>query len=180
MIIPFRDRRPSIHESAFVDPGARISGDVTLLEDSAVYFGSVIRGDDDSVLIGPETGVLELCLIEAPSGHPVEVREALVSHSSVIHGAKVMEDAVVGIGAKILDGAVVGEAAVVGAGALVPPGREVPPATLVLGIPAKVARELSEEEIKEFRRERKIVIEKAKVYKGYFERLAQRPNRPIE
>lgn len=180
MIIPFRDKRPFIHESAFVDPGARIAGDVTLLEDSAVYFGSVIRGDDDSVVIGPETGVLELCLIEAPSGHPVEVSRALVSHSAVIHGAKVMEDAVIGIGARVLDGAVVGEAAVVGAGSLVPPGKEVPPASLVLGIPAKVVRELSEDEVRKFRREREVVIEKAKIYKGYFDQLIEGSYRPIQ
>ncbi len=165
MIIPFGDRRPFIHETAFIDPGARIAGDVTILEDSAVYFGSIVRGDDDSVVIGPEAGILELCLVEAPAGHPVEVRRALISHSAVVHGAKVMDDAVVGIGARVLDGAVVGEGAVVGAGALVPPGKEVPPATLVLGIPAKVVRELSEEEIKAFRRERETVLEKAKVYR---------------
>ncbi|MDK2372578.1 MAG: gamma carbonic anhydrase family protein [Candidatus Korarchaeota archaeon] len=180
MIIPFRDKRPSIHETAFVDPGARVAGDVTLLEDSAIYFGSVVRGDDDSVVIGPETGILELCLVEAPAGHPVEIRGALISHSAVVHGAKVLEDVVIGIGARVLDGAVVEEAAVVGAGALVPPGKEIPPATLVLGIPAKVVRELSEDEIRRFRREREVVIEKAKIYKKMFSELAQGPYRSLE
>ncbi len=180
MIIPFRDRRPSIHETAFVDPGARIAGDVLVLEDSAVYFGSVIRGDDDSVTVGPETGILELSLVEAPAGHPVEVTRALISHSAVVHGAKIMEDAVVGIGARVLDGAVVGEAAVVGAGALVPPGREIPPASLALGIPARVIRELSEEEIRKFRSERQVVLEKAKVYREIFRSLAEGPYGSLE
>ncbi len=169
-MIPFKDKRPYIHETAFIDPGARIAGDVSILEDSAIYFGSVIRGDDDSVVIGPETGILELCLVEAPAGHPVEVRRALISHSAIVHGARILDDAVVGIGARVLDGAIVREGAVVGAGALVPPSKEVPPATLVLGIPAKVIRELSEDEIRKFRREREIVLEKGKIYKEFFQR----------
>ncbi len=169
-MIPFKDRRPYVHDTAFIDPGARIAGDVLVLEDSAIYFGSVVRGDDDSVVVGPEAGILELCLVEAPSGHPVEIKRALISHSAVVHGARVLDDAVIGIGARVLDGAVVGEGAVVGAGALVPPGKEVPPATLALGMPAKVVRELSEDEIKKFRREREIVIEKGKIYKEFFQK----------
>ena len=164
MIVPFMDKRPRIARDAFVDPGARVVGDVTVLEGSAIYFGSAIRGDDDGVVIGPKTGVLELCLVEAPLGHPVEIEEALISHSAVVHGARVEKDAVVGIGAKVLDGAVVGEAAVVGAGALVPPGREIPPASLAVGVPAKVVRELTEDEIRKFRAERLRVLEKAKYY----------------
>ncbi len=169
-MIPFRDRRPYVHDSAFIDPGARIAGDVSVLEDSAIYFGSVVRGDDDSVVVGPETGILELCLVEAPAGHPVEIRKALISHSAVVHGARILDDAVVGIGARVLDGAIVGEGAVVGAGALVPPGKEVPPATLVLGIPAKVVRELNEDEIRRFRKEREVVIEKGRIYKEFFQK----------
>ncbi len=176
MIVPFQGRRPWIHESAFVDPGARVAGNVSILENSAIYFGSVVRGDDDFIVIGPQSAVLELCLIEAPSGHPVEIDKALVSHSAVVHGARVKEDAVVGIGAIVLEDAVVEEGAVVGAGSVVPPGKEIPSATLVLGIPAKVVRDLSEEEIRRFRRERELVLEKAQIYKKEISRITTNAN----
>jgi carbonic anhydrase/acetyltransferase-like protein (isoleucine patch superfamily) len=109
--------------------------------------------------------VLDLCLLEAPTGRPVIVEPgALVSHQVCLHGATVQSGALVGIGAIVLDGAVVGAGALVGAGAVVPPRMEVPAGTLVLGQPAKVVRELKPAERQEVAKQLADLAAKAKIY----------------
>jgi len=157
---------PRVPESAYIDPGARIMGAVTLGEDVVVLFGSVVRGDDDTVTIGDGSAVLENSLIEAPRGHPVVIgRRVLISHGAIVHGAKIGDGALVGIGAIVLDGARVGEQAIVGAGAVVPPGREIPPRTLALGVPAKPVRELTPEELARIEEELDAVHAKKGLYR---------------
>ena len=135
--------QPLIDPQAWVDIAARIIGRVSLAAGVTIWPGAVLRADDEAIAIGQDSAVLDLALIEAPSGHPVVVEPgALVSHQACVHGATIKSGALVGIGAIVLDGAVVGEGARVGAGAVVPPRMEVPAGVLVLGAPAKVIREL--------------------------------------
>ncbi len=142
-ITPFDGQAPHIHPSAFVDRAARIIGKVRLEAGASVWPGAVLRADEEEILIGAGSAVLDLCLLEAPHGHPLVVEPgALISHQACLHGATVRSGALVGIGAIVLDGAVVDEGALVGAGALVPPGMLVPAGMLVLGAPAKPVREL--------------------------------------
>ena len=171
-IIEYNGLKPRVDPSAYIDPMARVFGDVRIGENVVVLFGTIIRGDDDSVEIGKDTAILENSLVEAPKGHPVTIgRGVLVSHGAIIHGATVGDRALVGIGAIVLDGARIGEEAIVAAGALVPPGKEIPPRTLALGIPAKPVRELSDDDIETVRRELSQVHSKAVAYR----RILPRP-----
>lgn len=146
-ITNFNDYWPEIADDAFVDISARLIGRVSIKMKASIWPGVVLRADDEEIIIGKESAVLDLSLIEAPSGHPVVVEEgALISHNACLHGATVKSGALVGIGAIVLDGAVIGEKALIGAGSVVPPGMTVPPGMLMLGQPAKPVRELKTEE----------------------------------
>jgi carbonic anhydrase/acetyltransferase-like protein (isoleucine patch superfamily) len=169
-IIALGDRAPRLDPSSFVDPSARVMGEVSLAANTSVWAGAVLRGDDDAVTIGPGSVVLEGCIVEAPRGHPVEVAaNCLVSHGAILHGCQLEEDSLVGIGAIVLDGAVVGKGTVVAAGSVVPPGSLLPPGKLVLGAPARVARDVTPEESRRVRDELARVAAKAKEYKRLFE-----------
>jgi carbonic anhydrase/acetyltransferase-like protein (isoleucine patch superfamily) len=142
-VTAFDGHMPVIAPDVFVDISARIIGRVTLEQGSSIWPGAVLRADEEAISVGADSAVLDLCLIEAPTGHPVRIEPgAIVSHSACVHGATIKRGALVGIGAIVLDGAIVGEGALVGAGALVPPGMEIPPGMLVLGQPGKAIREL--------------------------------------
>ena len=157
---------PRVPASAYVDPGARVMGAVSLGERVVVMFGAVLRGDDDTVTVGDDTVILENTLIEAPRGNPVVIgSRVLVSHGAIVHGARVGDGALIGIGAIVLDGARVGEQAIVGAGAVVPPGREIPPRTLALGVPAKPVRQLTPEELARIEEELEAVHSKKNRYR---------------
>ena len=171
-IIEYDGKKPRVPQSAYIDPLARVFGDVTLGEEVVVLYGTIIRGDDDRVVVGDRSVILENSLVEAPKGHPVNIgREALISHGAIVHGATVGDRALIGIGAIVLDGAEIGEEAIVGAGALVPPGKRVPPRTLVLGVPAKPVKELGDEDLARVREELEAVHRKAKQYR----RILPRP-----
>ena len=162
-------RTPKIHSSAFVDPMARIMGDVTLKENAVVLYGTIVRGDDDSVVVERGSAILENCVVEAPRGEPVFIgEEALVSHGAIVHGAKVGGGSLIGIGAIVLDKAEVGEEAIVAAGAVVPPGKKVEPRTLVAGVPAKPIRKLGKDDIAAVKKELEAVHRKAVLYKRIF------------
>ncbi|KMY66325.1 hypothetical protein AAU61_17860 [Desulfocarbo indianensis] len=165
LITPFDGHYPSIHSSAFVDRSARLIGRVSLAERVSVWPGAVLRADAEEITVGAGSAVLDLCLLEAPQGHPILVEPgALISHQACLHGATVKSGALVGIGATVLDGAVVGPGALVGAGALVPPGMEVPAGMLVLGSPAKAIRPLKPAEQANLAAQLRELEEKARIY----------------
>ncbi len=162
----FDGHGPQIDPTAYVDVSARVIGRVSLAAGVTVWPGAVLRADDEAISVGEGSAVLDLCLLEAPHGHPVMVEPgALVSHQVCLHGATVKSGALVGIGAIVLDGAVVGEGALVGAGAVVPPGMQVPPGVLVLGQPAKVIRELKPAERQNVATQLADLTAKAKKYR---------------
>jgi carbonic anhydrase/acetyltransferase-like protein (isoleucine patch superfamily) len=153
-IRPFGGRTPVLHASAFVADGAVVLGDVEIGEHSSIWFGTVVRGDVNSIRIGARTNIQDLSVLHVTSKtHPTVVGdEVTVGHRVVLHGCTVKDRCLIGIGSVVMDGAVVGPESVVGAGALVPPGMVVPPRTLVMGAPAKVKRELTAEEVDALRR----------------------------
>jgi len=168
-VVEFEGKRPKVHHSAFIAPGAWVIGDVTLEEDVNVWTGAVIRGDDDSIRIGARTTILENCVVEAPTGNPVSIgADTIISHSAVVHGATIGRGAIIGIGAIVLDRAEVGEGAMVGSGALVSPREVIPPGNLALGVPAKPVREVKEGEVAYMKREHERTLSKARVYKGIY------------
>ena len=165
-IYSFKDRTPRVSQSAYIDPQARIIGDVRVGDNSVVMFGSIVRGDEAPVTIGDNVVILENCIIEAPEGKPVVVDSwSLISHGAIVHGACIGSRALIGVGSIVLDGAVVEEEAIVAAGAVVPPGTVVKRRMLVAGIPAKPLREVRDSEVDKILFEVKRVIEKSKHYR---------------
>ena len=141
------DAAPTIHPSAFVAPGAAVIGDVTLGEESSVWFHTVLRGDINRIVIGPRSNVQDGAVVHLADDFGTTVGELVtVGHKAILHACTVGDEVLVGMGAIILDGAEVGARSIIGAGALVTGGKKIPPGSLVLGSPAKVVRTLSAEE----------------------------------
>lgn len=140
-------REPRVDEAAFVAPTATVVGDVTLGAGASVWYGAVLRGDVERIAVGAHSNVQDNCTLHADPGFPVGVGERVsIGHNAVVHGATVGDDCLIGMGATVLNGAVIGAGSLVAAQALVPQGMQVPPGSLVAGVPAKVRRELTEEE----------------------------------
>jgi carbonic anhydrase/acetyltransferase-like protein (isoleucine patch superfamily) len=175
LLLPFEDKVPQIHHSVFLAKGVVISGDVTIGEDSSIWYNTVIRGDIAPTVIGRRVSVQDNSTLHQSPGNPLILEdEVTVGHNVVLHSCIVRKGALIGMGAIILDGAEIGEEAMVGAGALVPPGMKVPPRTLVVGSPAKVKRELTEDDFRDFRRIRQSYVDKGKVYRKLEEQPLQR------
>ncbi|GGU40455.1 gamma carbonic anhydrase family protein [Streptomyces coeruleorubidus] len=147
MITGIGGREPEIDGTAFVAPTASVIGGVTLGVGASVWYGAVLRGDVETISVGASSNVQDNCTLHADPGFPVTVGERVsIGHNAVVHGATVEDDCLIGMGATVLNGAVIGAGSLVAAQALVPQGMVVPPGSLVAGVPAKVRRELSEEE----------------------------------
>jgi len=147
-VAPFRGISPRLHASVLVMEGGRVIGDVEIGEGSSIWPGAVVRGDVFHVRIGARTNLQDGVVVHVTTDRHATLigDDVTVGHRAVLHGCTVKERCLIGIGAIILDGAVVGPDAMVGAGALVTPGAVVPPGTLALGAPARVQRQLTEEE----------------------------------
>ncbi|MBI5564501.1 MAG: gamma carbonic anhydrase family protein [Chloroflexi bacterium] len=137
-----------IDPSVFVAAGAVITGDVYLGAQSSVWFNAVIRADTDRVVIGERTNVQDGVIIHVDAGKPCTIGNGVtIGHRAVVHGALVEDDVLIGIGAIVLSGAKIGHESILGAGTLVTGGTVVPPRSLVLGVPGRVVRSLSDEEV---------------------------------
>jgi carbonic anhydrase/acetyltransferase-like protein (isoleucine patch superfamily) len=149
MIRPFNGKQPTIHETAFIADDARIIGDVEIGEDASVWFGSVVRGDVNYIRIGARTNIQDMTMIHVSSRTHATVLEdeITVGHRVTLHGCHVESGCLIGIGAILMDGVRVGAQSLVGAGSLLTPGTQIPPRVLVLGSPARVKRELTDDEL---------------------------------
>jgi carbonic anhydrase/acetyltransferase-like protein (isoleucine patch superfamily) len=140
-------REPRIGTETFVAPTASVIGDVTLQAGASVWYGAVLRGDVERIEVGAQANIQDNCTLHADPGFPVSIGERVsVGHNAVVHGATVGDDCLIGMGATVLNGAVIGAGSLVAAQALVPQGMQVPPRSLVAGVPAKVKRQLTDEE----------------------------------
>lgn len=149
MIRKFEDKSPKIHPNAFITDDVIVIGDVEIGEDASVWFGSIVRGDVNYIRIGARTNIQDAAVIHVSSRtHPTILEEEVtVGHRVTLHGCYVERGCLVGIGSILMDGVRVGAQSLVGAGSLLTPGTEVPPRSLVLGSPARVKRELTEDEL---------------------------------
>lgn len=145
----FEGRWPSLAEGAWIAPGACVVGDVTLGSEVSVWYAAVLRGDVESISIGDRSNVQDGAVLHVTrDGYPCVIgAEVTIGHRAVVHGCRVGEGALIGIGAIVLDGARIGEEALVAAGSVVTPDAEIAPRTLVLGTPARPVRELGAEEL---------------------------------
>lgn len=168
-ITPFEGRTPQFDKTVFIDPTARLIGEVIIESGASVWPFAVLRADSNRIVIGERSVLLDKVLVESPQDHPVVIeKKVLISHGAILHGCVVREGAVVGIGAIVLDGAEVGKNSIVGAGSIVPPGMKIPDHSLVLGIPAKVARTLGEADLKRSEEQLAEAYEKSRKYLKIF------------
>lgn len=149
MIRPFRGVYPQIPESAYVDQSAQIIGDVHLGEQSSVWCNAVLRGDMYYIRIGDRSNVQDNCVLHTRTGEKPTIleEEVTVGHSVTLHGCYIEKGALIGIGSIVLDDVRVGERSLVAAGSLISPGTIIPPRSLVMGMPARVKRPLTDEEV---------------------------------
>lgn len=154
MIIPYKGISPRLHESVFVVDSADVVGDVEIGAGSSIWFGAVVRGDVHYVRIGERTNVQDNSTLHVTKDtHPLVIGDDVtIGHGVVLHGCTLLGRSLIGMGAVILDGAEIPVDTVVGAGALVTEGKKFPPGSLILGSPARVARELTTEEVEAVRR----------------------------
>lgn len=152
MIIDFEGLSPKIHPTAFIAPGAMIIGDVTIGEDSGVWFNCVLRADIDRIEIGARSNIQDGTVIHLDTGIPTIVGDDVtIGHAAIIHACTIGDGALIGMGAIILSGATIGEEAIVAAGTLVREGQDIPPRAVAMGVPAQVRRETTEEDLKRMR-----------------------------
>lgn len=166
MIRNFKDNVPKIHESCFIADSADIIGKVNIEEKCSIWFGAVLRGDCNSIHIGKGTNIQDNCTVHVGLNVSVEVGEYVtVGHNAIVHGCKIGDNCLIGMGAIILNGAEIGSDTIIGAGSLVTSGKKIPSGVLCIGSPAKVVRELTEEEKKNISVSSMHYIEEAKEYK---------------
>lgn len=139
--------RPEIDPSAYLAPTSVVLGRVALGAGASTWYHTVLRGDCESIAVGAGSNIQDNCSVHADPGYPVVVGEGVsVGHNAVLHGCVVEDGALIGMGATVLNGAHVGAGSLVAAQALVPQGMQVPPGSLVAGVPARVQRDLTQEE----------------------------------
>lgn len=149
MIINFMDKKPTVEEDVYISETSVIIGDVTLKKNTNVWFGAVLRGDADSIIIGENTNIQENTIIHVDQNEHVEVGNGCtIGHGAIIHGCQIGNNTLIGMGAIILNGAKIGNNTIVGAGSLVTQNKKFEDGVLIIGNPAKVVRNLTEEEIK--------------------------------
>jgi carbonic anhydrase/acetyltransferase-like protein (isoleucine patch superfamily) len=147
-IYSFEGIAPQIHPDAWVADEAQVVGKVALGEGSSVWYGAVIRADNDRITIGARTSIQDGCVLHTDAGFHLQVgNDCVIGHQAMLHGCQIGDCTLIGIQAVILNKARIGRHCIVGAGAFVPEGKEFPDGVLILGAPAKVARELTPEQI---------------------------------
>ncbi len=138
---------PRIHPSAWVAPGAIVLGDVTMHEDSSVFYGAVVRGDINEIVIGPRSNVQDGAVLHLSRKYGCYLGTSVtVGHKAILHACRISDEVLVGMGAIVMDGVEIGPRCIIGAGALVTAGKVIPEGSLVLGNPGKIVRTLSLEE----------------------------------
>lgn len=139
---------PQCHEQSWVAPNATVLGNVRLAEGASIWYSTTLRAESEPIEVGAGSNLQDGVTVHVDPGFPVTVGTGVsVGHNAVLHGCTVGDGALVGMGSVVLNGAVVGAGALVAAGALVPPGMQVPPGSLVAGVPGRVRRDLTEDEV---------------------------------
>ncbi len=168
MIRTFQNTTPKIHETAFIAEDAVVIGDVEIGERSSVWYGSILRGDVNYIRIGARTNIQDASVIHVSSKtNPTILEDEItVGHRVTLHGCYVEKNCLIGIGAILLDGVRVGHDSLVAAGSLVTPGTQIPPRSLVMGSPARVKRELTQDEIEGLKKFWQNYIRLAEIYQN--------------
>lgn len=159
-------RPEQAHPSVWIASGAVVVGDVHLAENVSVWFNAVIRGDTETLRIGAGSNIQDLSMLHADPGFPVNIGEGVtVGHRAIVHGATIGDNTLIGMGAILLNGVDIGENCIVGAGALLTQGKSFPAGSLILGSPAKVVRDLTDDDRQMIQFSALHYVEKAKQYR---------------
>ena len=159
---------PRVHPSACVVPTATVIGDVTLEAESSVWYGAVLRGDINRIVIGAQTNLQDGAIVHLADAYPAIVGERVtVGHGAIVHACNVDDEVLIGMGAIILDGAEIGARSIIGANALVIGGMKIPPGSLVVGSPAKVIRQLDSDEQAKIKSWALKYVENAKLFREH-------------
>lgn len=143
---------PTVHASAWVAPSCNIIGRVELSQDSSVWFGTTIRGDNEPIILGVGSNIQENSVLHTDPGCPLTIGAGCtIGHKAMLHGCTIGDNSLIGMGAIVLNRAVIGRNCLIAAGALIPEGREIPDGSLVIGSPGKVVRQLDEVAIEKLR-----------------------------
>lgn len=166
------DIAPSIAASAWVADNAQVIGDVTLGENSSVWFGVVVRGDTESITVGKGSNIQDGSVLHADPGMPLVIGENVtVGHQVMLHGCTIGDNTLIGIQAVVLNGAKIGKNSLVGAGSLVTEGKQFPDGSMIFGSPAKAVRELTLEQIEGLKMTAQHYVDNASRYKAGLKKL---------
>ncbi|HZK12430.1 MAG TPA: gamma carbonic anhydrase family protein [Atribacterota bacterium] len=153
MILNFEGKKPIVSEKAYIAENATVIGEVIIGEYSSIWYNVVLRGDIAKISIGNNTSVQDGSIVHCDTGVPTIIgNNVTIGHNVLLHACKIGDSSLIGIGAIVLDGAEVGEGTIIGSGAIVTPRTKIPPFTMALGVPAKVVRNLTEEEVENLKK----------------------------
>ena len=161
------DRRPSFGEGSWIAHNATVIGSVTAGRNVNIWYNVVVRGDNDPITIGDDTNIQDGSVLHNDDGIPLTIgTHVTVGHMAMLHGCTIEEDTLIGIGAIVLNGAKIGKGSVIAASALIPEGMQIPPYSMVMGVPGKVRREITEDERERFKLNCKHYVELAEQYRA--------------
>ncbi|MBS0466829.1 MAG: gamma carbonic anhydrase family protein, partial [Proteobacteria bacterium] len=163
---------PQLAASSWVADSAQVMGKVVLGADASVWFGTVVRGDTETITIGAGSNVQDGSVLHADAGQPLVIGERVtVGHKVMLHGCSIGDESLIGIGAVVLNGAKIGKHCLVGAGSLVTEGKEFPDGSMILGSPARVVRQLTPEQIEGLRNSARSYMDNARRFKAGLRKL---------
>ncbi|WP_405153019.1 gamma carbonic anhydrase family protein [Paenibacillus sp. FSL K6-0108] len=167
MIIPYKGIQPQLHPSVYMAEGAKLIGDLTMGEESTIWFNAVLRADLAPIVIGRRCNIQDNVVGHVNTDQPLLLDDDVsVGHSAIIHGCRIGKGSLIGMGAILLNGAEIGEYALIGAGSVVTENSKIPPYTLALGTPAKVIRELTDADLERMSRTTLGYVAKGKEYRS--------------
>jgi len=167
------NQTPSVHPTAYVAGSAEVMGNVHLEADVSIWFGTVIRGDNEPITIGEGSNIQDASVLHSDHGKPLTVgRHVTVGHGVMLHGCTIGDESLIGIGAVVLNGARIGKNCLVGAGSLVTEGKAFPDGSMIMGSPAKVVRQLSPEQQEALRQSAQHYIANARRFQAGLKKIA--------
>lgn len=164
---------PELSAKVFIAPNATVIGAVSVGENSSIWYGAVLRGDSDTIRIGKCTNIQDNAVIHCDPAYPASIGDnCTIGHCAIVHGATVENNVLIGMNATVLNGAIIGKNSIVGAASLVTTNAVIPPNSLVMGVPAKVIKELNETQIADIQKNADVYVQKAFEHK---ELIAKQP-----
>lgn len=169
-----RTPRLTDQSSTFIAPTAVIIGDVVIGRDASIWFGAVLRGDNEPIIIGDGSNIQENTVMHTDPGCPLTIgKGCTIGHKAMLHGCTVHDNSLVGMGATILNRAVINENCLIGAHALIPEGKTYPANSLIMGTPGKVARSLTDENVKGLQKSAKTYRDKIQLYRNELKQFTE-------